>query len=97
MEGTIYYVDSSVHRRMFRIPGTLSTKGQDTPIPCDSPECPCISRCPLEDVPLKGTLTVQESTHLYIVVCITWFFVFTKPQPQQVLCFTLPSVQVREM
>lgn len=80
MEGIIYYVDFFVYRRMFRIFGILSIKGQDTFIFCDSLECFCIFRCFLEDVLLKGILIVQEFIYLYIVVCIIWFFVFIKFQ-----------------
>lgn len=48
----------------------LGTNGWYTPILCDSQECPCISRGPLEDGPTEGSLNCLWSAHLCIIACM---------------------------
>ena len=62
---------------------------QYIPISYDSQECPCISRCLLEDGTTEENSSHSGITHLCIVF-IMWFFVFTKLQPQEVLFLPHP-------
>lgn len=68
---------------------------QYTPISYDSQECPCISRCPLKDG-TTGENSSCSGINPFVYHFITWLFVFTKLQPQQVLFSPSPPVWVRE-
>lgn len=57
-------IDYTIHCRMFCFPGT--------PVPCDSQECSCISRCPLEDG------TTERKPCSGISPLVTWFIVVIK-------------------
>lgn len=72
----------------------LGTHGWYTPIPCDSQECPCISRGPLEDGPTEEAWTVCDLlTCVSLLVCL----VFTKLQPQLVLFLPHPQSQSEDV
>lgn len=62
---------------MFHILGAWALKASlPNRVDCDSQQCLCIFKCSLMDGITEGNF-VQESTYLYIIFCITWFFVLT--------------------